>query len=132
MRLAVVTLETWRGTCAALSFFGIMSPLSKQKKGELTMPRLLERDDVMRTAVSMGRADKVWFEQFRTSSGDMTFKLPEGGIYQVVFVRVDTPQKSEEPTPTSAVDLIGYGRKFNPEYRSTAEIMKELREGEEP
>lgn len=94
------------------------------------MPRLLKRDDVIRTAVNLGRADKVWSDQFRTTSGDMAFKLPEGGIYQVVFVRIDENPEIEDGKHSSAVDLIGYGRKFNPGYRSTAEIMKELREGE--
>lgn len=28
-------------------------------------------------------------------------------------------------------EFIGYGRKFHPEYRSTEEVMRELREGEE-
>ena len=94
------------------------------------MPRLLERDDVIRAAVNLGRADKVWSEQFGTASGDITFKLPEGGVYQVIFARVDKNPSAEDAKPLSAVDLIGYGRQFNPEYRSTAEIMKELREGE--
>ena len=96
------------------------------------MPRLLEKDDVMQTAVNLGRAEKVWSEQLVTGSGDMSFKLPEGGMYQVVFVRVEHKPTIETVKRPSAVDLIGYGRKFNPQYRSTAEIMKELREGEEP
>ena len=53
-------------------------------------------------------------------------------MYQVVFVRVENKPTIEVAKRPSAVDLIGYGRKFNPQYRSTAEIMKELREGEEP
>jgi len=28
-------------------------------------------------------------------------------------------------------DFIGYGRRFHPEYRSTGDVMRELREGEE-
>ena len=28
-------------------------------------------------------------------------------------------------------DFIGYGRRFHPEYRSTEDVMRELREGEE-
>ena len=95
------------------------------------MPRLLEKDDLMQTAVNLGRAEKVWSEQLVTGSGDMTFRLPEGGMYQVVFVRVENKPTVEVAKRPSAVDLIGYGRKFNPQYRSTAEIMKELREGEE-
>ena len=43
------------------------------------MPRLLEKDDVMQTTVNLGRAEKVWSEQLVTGSGDMTFRLPEGG-----------------------------------------------------
>lgn len=38
---------------------------------------------------------------------------------------------ADMPKRKSAHDFIGYCRKFNPEYRSTAEIMRELREGEE-
>ena len=34
------------------------------------MPRLLEKDDVMQAAVNLGRAEKVWFEQLVTGSGD--------------------------------------------------------------
>lgn len=43
------------------------------------MPRLLEKDDVMQTAVNLGRAEKVWSEQLVTGSGDVTLRLPEGG-----------------------------------------------------
>lgn len=28
-------------------------------------------------------------------------------------------------------DFIGYGRRFHPEYRSTEDVMRELREGED-
>ena len=95
------------------------------------MPRLMKRDDIMQTAVNLGRAVRVWSELRDTDSGHMTFSLPESGVYQVVFVRVEDKPKVEDGKRPSAVDLIGYGRKFNPKYRSTAEIMKELREGEE-
>ena len=44
----------------------------------------------------------------------------------------------EKPEPVAVVckkrrsahELIGYGRRFDPVYRSTDEIMRELREGE--
>ena len=85
----------------------------------------------MQMAVSLGRAEKVWSEQLDTDTGDMVFSLPEGGIYQVVFVRVESNPKIGVAKRPSAVDLIGYGRKFNSNYRPTAEIMQELREGEE-
>ena len=38
------------------------------------------------------------------------------------------PERREKP---NIRDFIGYGRKFHPEYRSTEDVMRELREGEE-
>ena len=106
------------------------------------MPRLLEKDDVMQMAVNLGRAEKVWSEQLVTGSGDMTFKLPEGGCYQVILLKVNSSTPEEHvakkdsreehfgcPRPDYS-KLIGYGAKFHTP-RSTAEWMKELREGEE-
>ena len=106
------------------------------------MPRLLEKDDVMQTAVNLGRAEKVWSEQLVTGSGDMSFKLPEGGSYQVILLKINSSIDSEHsaekdpreeyfgcPWPDYS-KLIGYGAKFH-KPRSTAEWMKELREGEE-
>ena len=106
------------------------------------MPRLLEKDDVMQTAVNLGRAEKVWSEQLVTGSGDMTFRLPEVGSYQVILLKVNSPAEQECPVKKDPREehfgcprpdyskLIGYGAKFH-EPRSTAEWMKELREGEE-
>ena len=106
------------------------------------MPRLLEKDDVMQTAVNLCRAEKVWSEQLVTGSGDMTFRLPEGGCYQVILLKVSSSEDQERsakkdlreehfgcPRPDYS-KLIGYGAKFH-KPRSTAEWMKELREGEE-
>ena len=35
------------------------------------MPRLMERDDVMRMAVNLGSAEEVWSEEYDTDSGDI-------------------------------------------------------------
>ena len=43
----------------------------------------------------------------------------------------DTPQVVMPKKPCIR-DFIGYGKRFNPNIGTTAEIMKELREGEEP
>lgn len=94
------------------------------------MPKLMEKDDLMQTAVNLGRADKVWSDQVATASGVVSFRLPEGGMYQVVFLKVEPPPKTEAPKQKSAVDMIGYGRRFH-KLRTTEEWMKELREGEE-
>ena len=52
------------------------------------MPRLMERDDVMRMAVNLGRAEEVWSEEYDTESGSIGLQLPEGGSYQVVVLRI--------------------------------------------
>ena len=72
----------------------------------------------------------------------MTFRLPEGGCYQVILLKVSSSEDQERsakkdlreehfgcPRPDYS-KLIGYGAKFH-KPRSTAEWMKELREGEE-
>ena len=106
------------------------------------MPRLLERDDVMQTAVNLGRAEKVWSEQLVTGPGDVTLRLPESGMYQVVLLKVNSSADHGQPVKRDPREdhfgcprpdysrLIGYGAKFH-KPRSTAEWMKELREGEE-
>ena len=40
-------------------------------------------------------------------------------------------QPSIERKKPCIKDFIGYGRRFHPEYRSTEDVMRELREGEE-
>ena len=106
------------------------------------MPRLLEKDDVMQTAVNLGRAEKVWLEQFVTGTGDMTIKFPECGNYQVILLKVDSSTDQEHPEKKdpreeyfgcrrpNVADFIGYGARFHTP-RATEEWMKELREGEE-
>ena len=48
----------------------------------------MEKDDLMRTAVDMGRAQEVWTDTFDTVSGKFSFSLPYGGSYQVVVMRI--------------------------------------------
>ena len=66
------------------------------------MPRLLEKDDVMRTAVDLGRAQEVWAENYDSASGEFRFSLPRGGIYHVVVMRM-SPLKSEERTEKKTI-----------------------------
>ena len=79
--------------------FGIIHDVGtqtgKDKKGESAMPRLLERDDVMRTAVDLGRAGEVWAEDCDSASGEVRFSLPSGGFYHVVVMRM-SPLKVEK------------------------------------
>jgi len=66
------------------------------------MPRLLERDDVMRTAVDLGRAQEVWSENYDSASGEFSFSLPHGGLYQVVVMRM-SPLKIEKRTENKTI-----------------------------
>ena len=95
------------------------------------MPKIMEKQDWIQTVANIGLADRVWSENISTNDGRFPMPTLEAGTYQVIFVRVESNPKVEVAKRPSAVELIGYGRKFNPKYRSTAEIMKELREGED-
>ena len=68
------------------------------------MPRLMGKDDLIRTAVDMGRAQEVWMDTFDTVSGEFSFSLPHGGSYQIVVMRV-----SPLGTRESAKKEIHYG-----------------------
>lgn len=96
------------------------------------MPKLMEKKDWMQTVADVGTAESVWFDDISADGEIVSLSVPEVGMYHVILVKVGGDMAVDPPKRKSAVDLIGYGRKFNPEYRSTAEIMKELREGEEP
>ena len=96
------------------------------------MPKLMEKKDWMQTVADVGTAESVWFDDISADGEIVSLSVPEVGMYHVILVKVGGGMEVDPPKRKSAVDLIGYGRKFNPEYRSTAEIMKELRDGEEP
>ena len=96
------------------------------------MPMLMEKKDWMQAVANVSNAESVWYENISSDCDTVPLPLPGSGSYQVILVKIggqQTPQTS--PRRRSARDLIGYGRKFDPEYRSTAEVMRELREGEE-
>lgn len=59
------------------------------------MPRLLERDDLMRMAVDLGRAQEVWATDYDSASGEFNFSLPHGGSYQIVVMRVSRPKQGK-------------------------------------
>ena len=94
------------------------------------MPKLMEKRDWIQTVANVSAADRVWSENILSQAGTLPLSIPEGGAYQVILVKIDSEPERVVPRRKSAHDFIGSCRKFNPEYRSTAEIMKELREGE--
>ena len=95
------------------------------------MPRLMEKKDWMQTVADVGSAESVWYENVSADGGFFPLSVPESGMYRVILVKVGKMDSTEKPRQKSARELIGYGRKFDPVYRSTAEVMRELREGEE-
>ena len=94
------------------------------------MPKLRDKGDWIQTVANVSTADRVWSENILSQAGTLPLSIPEGGAYQVILVKIDSAPGSVAPRRKSAHDFSGYCRKFNHEYRSTAEIMKELREGE--
>jgi len=95
------------------------------------MPMVMKNADWMRAVANASRADGVWFQDVSSHSGTIPLEVPEAGHYQVILMKMGNTAEIVEPKKPRISDIIGYGRKFNPEYRSTAEVMKELREGEE-
>ena len=96
------------------------------------MPRLMEQKDWMQTVADVGSADGVWYENVSVDGGFFPLSMPESGMYRVILVKVGKGSSAEKPCQTkSARDYIGYCRRNYNGRRTTAEIMKELREGEE-
>ena len=96
------------------------------------MPRLMEKKDWMQTVAEVGSAENVWYENISTEGGFSPISVPESGKYRVILVKVGNGSSAERPRQMkSARDFIGYCRGNYNGLTTTAEIMKELREGEE-
>jgi len=61
------------------------------------MPKLMERDDLMRAAVALGRSTEVWSQQYDSEAGEFNFSLPHGGRYEVVVMRI-APMEKKSPS----------------------------------
>ena len=95
------------------------------------MPRLMEQKDWMQTVADVGSADGVWYENVSVDGGHFQLSAPGSGMYRVILVKVGKIDSTEKPRQKSARELIGYCRGNYNGLTTTAEIMKELREGEE-
>ena len=95
------------------------------------MPRLMEKEDWMQTVANVGAAESVWCEDVTADGGLLPLSMPESGMYHVILVKVGKAPRHELPRCTSARDYIGCCRRNYNGRCTTAEIMKELREGEE-
>ena len=95
------------------------------------MPRLMEKNDWMQTVADVGAAESIWYENVSADGGYIPLSMPESGMYRVILVKIGSGSRIEKPKRKSARDYIGYSRKYYHGRTSTAEIMQELREGEE-
>ena len=95
------------------------------------MPRLMDKNDWMQTVADVGAAESIWFENVSADGGYIPLSMPESGMYRVIIVKIGGGSRIEKPNRKSARDYIGYSRKYYQGRTSTAEIMQELREGEE-
>lgn len=96
------------------------------------MPRLMEKKDWMQTVADVGSADGVWYDNVSVEGGHFQLSVPDSGIYRVILVKVGGCPSAEKPRQMkSAHDYIGCCRGNYNGLTTTAEIMKELREGEE-
>ena len=96
------------------------------------MPRLMEKKDWMQTVAEVGSAERVWYENVSADGGFFPLSVPESGIYRVILVKVGNGPSADRPRQKkSAHDYIGCCRGNYNGLTTTAEIMKELREGEE-
>ena len=94
------------------------------------MPRLMQKKDWMQTIADVGAVENVWYEDVSAKSGAFTIPVPQSGVYRVILVKVGKESSAEMQKPKSAHDYIGCCRENFIGFTSTAEIMKELREGE--
>lgn len=95
------------------------------------MPKLMEKKDWIQAVADVGAAESIWHENIVADGGSLSLSMPEKGMYHVILVKIDEEPSTDRPRRKSAREYIGYCRKNYPQGVSTAEIMKELREGEE-
>ena len=96
------------------------------------MPRLMEKKDWMQTVANVSAAESVLCENITSDDETVPLPLPGRGSYQVILVKIGRRQHSEPgPRHRSAREFIGCCKDNYNGLRTTSEIMKELREGEE-
>ena len=95
------------------------------------MPRLMGKSDWMQTVADVGTAESVWYENVSAEGGCVPLSMPGRGMYRVILVKIGGELPIKKPQRKSAHDYIGYCKGNYNGCRTTAEIMKELREGEE-
>jgi len=96
----------------------------------------MERTELLETLGETAKAGHVWKQHVNGKEGEnFVILLPSSGAFTVLFVEQPHQEGQEDRQGQREVprisDFIGYGKKFNPEYRSTEDVMRELREGDD-
>lgn len=94
------------------------------------MPRLMKKQDWMRTVADVGVADGIWYENISAPDGHFPLEVPEKGMYHVILVKIGNVPPTKDSKCRTAHGYIGYCRDRYRNRVTTAEIMDELREGE--
>mgnify|MGYP006873160879 CR=1 FL=1 len=103
------------------------------------MPVLMDKTDWTKMFENAKRSGRVWRQHVNGNEGENLLALPVSGSFEVIFVEMPQtfqPYAEGASHPEGRIkprisDFIGYGRRFHPEYRSTEDVMRELREGED-
>ncbi len=102
------------------------------------MPVLMDKTEWKNVVESASRSGHIWRQHVVGGIGESIGPLPATGAFEIMFIEI--PPKSESATEAHSSpgkfakprisDFIGYGKRFHSEYRSTEDVMRELREGE--
>ena len=95
------------------------------------MTRLMGKNDWIQTVADVGTAESVWYENVLAEGGCVPLSMPERGAYRVILVKIGGELPIEKQQRKSARDYIGCCKGNYNGRCTTAEIMKEIREGEE-
>ena len=102
------------------------------------MPVLMDKTEWKDVFESASRSGHIWRQHVVGGIGDSIGSLPATGAFEIIFIEIppkkEAPREGHPPVekfPKPRIsDFIGYGRRFHSEYRSTDEVMRDLREGE--
>lgn len=70
------------------------------------MPRVMEKRDWARTVANVGSADHVWYENVMGRASTLSISVPERGMYQVILVKIDSPENDEAQAETRKPTLF--------------------------
>ena len=90
------------------------------------MPVLMQNTERKALLESAMSSKRIWRQRVVGQSGELMLSLPETGSFEVFFVALQPADTTK--SRHSAREMIGFGKRFHSP-RSSAEWMKELREG---